>query len=44
MQFKGLIKELEVYAPVQVANLNYFFTELAKGEMRIQFAKKEDIA
>jgi len=43
MQFKGMIKEPGVWAPEQVIDPEYFFTELAKREMRVQVMVKEEL-
>jgi len=43
MQVKGMIKEPGVWAPEQVIDLEYFFNELAKREMRVQVMVKEDL-
>jgi len=43
MQVKGMIKP-GVWAPEQVITPEYFFSELAKREIRVQVATKEDLA
>ncbi len=44
MQVRGMIKEAGVWPPEQVIAPEYFFSELAKREIRVQVATKEDLA
>ena len=44
MQVRGMIKEAGVWPPEQVIAPEYFFSELAKREIRVQVATEEDLA
>jgi saccharopine dehydrogenase-like NADP-dependent oxidoreductase len=44
MQVKGMIKEPGVWGPEQVIAPEYFFSELARREIRVQVTMKEDLA
>ena len=44
MQVRGMIKEAGVWPPEQVIAPEYFFSELAKRDIRVQVATEEDLA
>jgi saccharopine dehydrogenase-like NADP-dependent oxidoreductase len=44
MQIKGVIEQPGVWAPEQVIEPEYFFSELAKREMHVQVTVKQQLA